>query len=560
MQQVHFPVMPNVEGSRYVYTVMAILEKVKNEGADEKDVKRWMRAEGSFDKESYDMLKNFLGIVTQGEAVTLGPFAQKLMATTDFGKRQDLLFDKLAATNEILTKYVFEALQERLYSTNELYRMLTSYVYPGKGIELREFRNWLFWIEGTARIRVLGIRWAPGARFDDSLNYITSIDVDEILEEEAEEALSGKAKADAFAPPAPPAPAPVAAAPAPAPTPAPAPDPDGWEPPEDDDLPEDEPAAPAPPRPAPLTAAAAPADPNALAALAQALGGGALIEARLLQPAPQLSALAAGVPLERVREALLATPAVKPDAWLDELSASEETQAENLRALLEWWAGVEDRPLRRADHHGLMPSGWEDGARARFLFRLACLAVSLLRGEHGDVAFATLDGADFFTRLFDQPNSAERLLDELFEQGLGARHELFERLHLYLMLARSLRGAEDWCARLPALPADEALAALWQRLAAFQLHEETLWIARELSLFGILRQDELRALRVVPCADTRRAAFHLGLTESARATTLPALLALSRRLTPLLTHDLEAPLLAFWRAYGAHPPRRFWRR
>jgi hypothetical protein len=458
---------------------------------------------------------------------------------------------------------VFEALQERLYSTNELYRMLTSYVYPGKEVPLQDFRHWLNWMEGTGRVRVLGIRWAPGLRFQDSATYVNSIDVDEILEEEAEEALAGGAKAEEPAP----EPAPVAAA-APAAPAAVAPKAPGteWEPPEDDDFAE-EPVAPARPAGAVAPAGAAPqvvAFSGGAAQVVQVVQAPEMIEARLLRPAPHLSVLAAGVPLERVREAMSVEPRVVPEVWLEELTPGPEAVAENVRALLEWWRGVEARPQVRADQHGLMPfgaGGWEQGTRAQFLFRLSCLAVELLRGgPQGDLHFATLDGAGFFGALYARPGSVERLMDELFEQGLGSRPELFGRLHLHLMLARSLRGAEAWCEDLAELSGAEVFAGLWQRLAAYQLHEETLWVARELSLFGILRQPELREARVVPTEDVRRAAFHLGLIESSKAGSLPSLLAISRRLTPMLGHELEAPLMALWRTYGAHPPRAFWSR
>jgi AcrR family transcriptional regulator len=238
--------------------------------------------------------------------------------------------------------------------------------------------------------------------------------------------------------------------------------------------------------------------------------------------------------------------------------------AENLRHLSEWWSSQAQRQTLRSDQFGVMPhakDGWVEGSKGRFLFRLGCLGMSLLRQRaHGDVAFAVLDGAGFYARLYDTPGSVEQLLDELFEQGLGARADLFEDLHLVLMLARSLRGAEAWCESLDEMPADALLSALWQRLAAFQLQEEVLWIAREMSLFGLWRQEGLAALRVVPTLEVRRMAFHLGFVDSARAQTLPNLVSLSKRLTPLLGVQLEAPLLGLWRAYGARPPQRFWSR
>jgi hypothetical protein len=468
---------------------------------------------------------------------------------------------------------------------------------------------------------VLGIRWAPGKRFEDSSTYVRGIDVDDILEEEAEEELlaaeGGPAAdapddgdddvddvAEAVEPPAPrqplkpePAkPTPQALKPEPAkkpptlafkPRPAFVADAEddedededealGWEPPEDGGS-VDEDEAPAATKATKATKAAkaakaskgAPAgDPAQLQALAQALTAGhqpAVIDARLLEPVPQASALAAGVPLDRVREALQLSPTPGDvAAWPTSLAASDEQMAENVRNLLEWWGGISERPNRRADQFGIMPfgqRGWQEGTRAAFMFKLACLAVSLLREpDAGDVAFAVLDGAGFYDRLFDNPGSAEALLDELFEQGLGSRPELFGGLHLVLMLARSLRGAESWCAELDGLGGEEVLAGLWKRLAAFNLHLETFWIVREMSLFGLLRQEPLRELRVVPTLEVRRAAFHLGLLETSRGETLPELIYASRRLSPLMASEMEGPLFHFWRVYGAHPPARFWSR
>lgn len=573
MQQVEFPSLNKCDGAKYYDAIVAMYQKVKREKPDDRTFKRYLRGEGWLDKESFDQAAKLLDMkVVEGGSVSLGTWANAWIDQTNEDRRKADLFVRLAGLNEILVKYVFEAVEERLYSTSELYRMLTSYVYPGKRVDLPHFKNWLCWLQATDRIRVLGIRWAPGRKFEESKNYIASIDVDELLEDEAEDELFGADEGadDADAPESSEA------------------SPDEATSAEDEapeEVFEEAPAAPAAPapahRPAPAAAAPAPAatggggggggggvSAEQLAALLAAISAPRpqaqeVIEARLLKPAPHLSALAAGAPLERVREAMAAEPA-DPDAWSAGLEPDEEARAENVRELMEWWMEVEERPALRADHHGLMPfgeGGWAEGTRARFLFKLACLAVSLLRHpEDGEVSFGVLESAGFYGALYDAPGSAERLLDELFEQGLGGRPELFRDLHLVLMLARALRGAESWVAELPELEASEVYARLWQRLGAFNLHAEVLWVVRELSLFGVLRQPELRSTRVVPTEEARRAAFHLGLLESARAVGLPGLLLASRRLTILMDSDLEAPLVMFWRRYGAHPPRRFWSR
>ncbi len=574
MQQVTYPTLPKVPAEKYLDRSLALLRKIKHEGLDTRKLRRWVRSEGFYDKPTFGDLLEFLDVRTVGTGFEVAGVGERLLSAVGLDEQQDVLFEHLAQRNEILTKYVFDALTERLYSTSELYRMLTSYVYPGKFIDLPQFQTWLNWIAATGRCRVLGIRWAQGSRYEDSAGYIAGIDVDDILDEEAEAALLGGG--DAAAAPAasqsPAASASAAADPAqveasgePDEEPSDAADASpsvGWEPPGDDELFEEEPAL--------RTIAGmgiapemVPQAPTASAPVTHLGFAPAVFEARLLDPAPQLAALAAGVPLSRVREALHGDDPASATAIFDALSPAPEQVAQNVSELLRWWSDVSDRPAVRADQHGLMPfaeGGWADGTRGRFLFRLACLAVNICRREDGDTAFGVLDQAGFFGNLYDKPGSVEQLVDELFEQGLGARADLFENLHIYVLLARSLRGTEEFCAALADLGTEEVLSNLWQRLAAYQLDAECLWIARELSMFGLLRQDELRALRVVPTQSARDAAFRLGLLPTARASSLPALIAQSRALTTLLSPELEGPLVALWRAYGDRPPRRFWTR
>ncbi|MEO1269827.1 MAG: hypothetical protein AAFX99_17200, partial [Myxococcota bacterium] len=226
MQRVYFPSYPKVDGDKYIITTLEIYQKIQREQLTEKQLKRWMRTQGLYEKETFADMLEFIGVESPGrnQELTLTPRARELMEESNAEKRQDILFSRVAQMNEILVKYVFDAIQERLYSTNELFRMLTSYVYPGNPIGMADFTAWLKWIQSTQRIRVLGIRWALGGRFSASQLYVQSIDVDELLEEEAEEELLDEDEET---------PEPVATA-APAPAPEAPVESDGWEPPEDD--------------------------------------------------------------------------------------------------------------------------------------------------------------------------------------------------------------------------------------------------------------------------------------------------------------------------------------
>ena len=192
MQVVTYPSLGSAEGSKYISTAVQVLQKIQRESPNQRALRRWMRGQEILDKDAFDLLAKLIDfkIAANGE-VSVGNFGKALIEA-DEAQRQDLIFEKIASSNEILVKYVFDALQERLYSTSELYRMLTSYVYPGKEIDLPHFNLWLKWMASTDRVRILGIRWAPGKRFEASAVYIKSIDVDEILEEEAEEVLMGE--------------------------------------------------------------------------------------------------------------------------------------------------------------------------------------------------------------------------------------------------------------------------------------------------------------------------------------------------------------------------------
>ncbi len=382
MQQIEFPGFPKVDGSKYVDTLLLMVRHLKSTTPNEKQFRRWLRGNGWYDKATYGDMMDFIGVSFTAEGPVLKGLSKKLMDMKLLDDVEDTVFDFIAGRNEILAKYVFDAVAERLYSTSELYRMLTSYVYPGKPIDLPMFTTWLYWIQGTKRMRVLGIRWALGKRYDESKKYLATIDVDEILEEEAEEALLDEAPPEeeeegavlAAAPAAAPAPKPQPAAPTAAEANV------GWEPPEDD-TPPSAVAAAAPTSVAPAAPAAVGVDMAALAALLQANAAKPpeLIEARLLKPADNLPLLAADASLERVKAAMEASP--RQDGWWESLTLADDALAHNLEKLMSWWSNQNERPSLRADRFGIMPFGevgWQEGTKAKFLFRLACLSLSVI--------------------------------------------------------------------------------------------------------------------------------------------------------------------------------------
>ena len=219
MQVVIFPALLNRKPDEYIDTCIALYQFVQNESPDLKGLKKYLRRHDLFDKEAFESLMKFLGLraVRDKPVAFTKPFVSNLATMLDPNERQSHLFEYIANHNEILVKYVMDGLAERLYSTNELYRFVTSYVYPGTYITLLNFKAWMNWIEASKHIKMIGIRWGLSDAGEVAMDYIKTIDVDEILEEEAEAAEAGEDEEVEIAVPSVPSTAAVASQDEPAP-------------------------------------------------------------------------------------------------------------------------------------------------------------------------------------------------------------------------------------------------------------------------------------------------------------------------------------------------------
>lgn len=188
-QEVSFAVFPNTQPIAVPSTLALVLGEAARSSPTPKALREFLRMRNLFDKAGFDTLMAFLDIRVGGDKVTLGPFGRRLYETDEEPEVRRRLAERLIERNPLLAKYCLEAMDTehggRLHSTNELYRMITSYVYPGKKPTLPSFRAWVDWAVAAGVLKLVGIRWAIGDNGREALPRLRAVDVEEFLAEEA---------------------------------------------------------------------------------------------------------------------------------------------------------------------------------------------------------------------------------------------------------------------------------------------------------------------------------------------------------------------------------------
>jgi hypothetical protein len=190
-QRILFASIPNTQSIAFPQTLALLYGEVMRSTPTAKAFREFLRLRNLFDKETFPILMELID-VRMGDPCTIGPFAKKLFDCADEAAARELIAKRLIDENPLLAKFCLEAMDTdkggRLHSTNELYRMLTSYVYPGAKPTLNAFKAWVDWAVAGGLIRMVGVRWALGERAAASLPSLRAIDPDEFLEEEREAA------------------------------------------------------------------------------------------------------------------------------------------------------------------------------------------------------------------------------------------------------------------------------------------------------------------------------------------------------------------------------------
>ena len=598
MQELNFAVMAGCKANELLPKLGLIVDCVIRKKMNLKELKRELKKQDLYDAETFETLLNFLDIETDGSKVKCGEFLKTLKDIIAPEDRQRHLFKHLTAKNEILMKYVIDGLAERLYSTNELYRYITSYVYPGGIPTLGSFKAWMAWLEASGHIKVIGIRWGLSDLGKESRDEIIKlIDVDDILESEAaslrdsgddddddddyddddddvpaKPAKSAKKKApvdddddDDDDVPAKPAKSAKKAAPVDddddddddvpakpaksAPKKAPVDD-------DDDDDNDDVPAKPAKsaPKKAPVVQDEVPE-----AVVSEKSAQTVEILVQPIVPRPDET------PLALIREAFASAdaeealdeneePGSAPAVQIAQFRIDPSTVAANVNAIHTWWRMRPGGKMLTAADYGFVREDFETDALYA-LFRLSNLALQLFRyggrlnTSKGGQSFAMLDQMGFYSNLMHSKQTVDKIVLGLVDGGMANRFEDLGNLHYTLIIRRDLKalGAKGVSALLSSPSMADVVLGLWEHIGHFHLTYEILWIARELASLGVLSCEDSSSLGVVPLPKVRETAFRLGFIETPYAADFPHLVSLSRRLSSLFPAEVgwEAPLVYF---------------
>ncbi|MGB0589111.1 MAG: hypothetical protein ACPGU1_05475 [Myxococcota bacterium] len=190
-QRVEYEAMPGTRYDQYIPKLRAIAGFLATpEGAKFKPFRDFLRRQGLWDKQKSVTMLSLVDLSWDRQQVYGGGLAIEMGATPSDEDAQGLLFERLRSDNILLLKYVLEALDVesggRLHSVHELYRMVTSYVYPGDYVTLPNFQAWIEWLAATGMIKMIGIRWGLSERGLETIQEFRGLDIEEILEDMAE--------------------------------------------------------------------------------------------------------------------------------------------------------------------------------------------------------------------------------------------------------------------------------------------------------------------------------------------------------------------------------------
>lgn len=489
-QRLVFKKLGGVRHDQYVGKLRQVAEAVSSvEGRGFKAFRANLRGLGIWDKEQVVDMLSLVDLAWDRKSVTVGPLCSAIAAADGDEAIRTLLFERLKRDNLLLLKYVLGALDVesggRLHSVHELYRMVTSYVYPGEFIKLPDFQAWLDWLAATGAIKIVGIRWALAPRGLAAVGELNAIDVEELLED-WEEARAEEAKTQA--------PGPEVSSQIPS---------EDFEPEPTLNLPE------------PLQGETVDLEPKGTSSTHRQSSAAAPEElGPASKPAPPY------VAISRPRHRSTLVPALAGDATID---------APILKDWFAQWAGWPEATAERFDVD-IGPEGLEGDALLLELGGLAVLREGLEPSPTLFAAVKRMRQAGTFSHLQSSGLTLETLMESvraleahpwfsMFRTRLYAAYDVKQRLenagNLFEMLQQADSGVD-------------VLMTLHRVLFLGQCREAAFWVVRECARLGVLDPIPLAEVCVVPCQRTLHNAHWLGLIDSASIADLPRLIQASQ--------------------------------
>jgi hypothetical protein len=583
---VEYEALPGTRYDQVVFKLRTVLGALnREENRDFKNFREAMRQLGLWEKDKLPTCLSLVDLSWDKRAVQIGKLAQRLNETSDDQRFRDLLFQRLKEANVLLVKYVLEALDVesggRLHSVHELYRMVTSYVYPGKYITLTNFQAWMDWLAASGYVKLIGIRWALSELGQKAVGELKAMDLEEILEDLGDEQGAGAEAPAAEVPVAQrplsvvPSPAPekpgtagaeptgvTAAAPAPgAAADQPAPKAARGEPEEEawDDMPPE----PAPPSDAEIAAAQSsfeaqfadvqePMLVEPERPLAQRSGGlgqapRVAVPASpepsrpLLRPVPSAPAQPAAPMLAAAVAPLsLALPLATPRGAVGQAVVGAEADPAALAArIIAWWEDLGDWPVFTAPDL-MVEVADPEAASDQLLLELALLALVTEGFPPQPQLFTFVQrvrDADLVKKLWANPDSGAAVDDLAAMDREPWTRPLVERLVHARGIARRLAARPGFLHQLQKAPSGkDAVLRLWRDLYGESWVEAPFWVLRELARLRVVTRPEVLTTAVVPTRRLLQNAFRVGLIPSP---------------TPASMSELIAAVEAIARVYGS---------
>jgi hypothetical protein len=520
-QRVEYECLPATRYDQYISKLRLILGALSApEGTDFKTFRENLRRLGLWDRDRAEGMLSIVDLTWDRKAVRIGPLAKAISAAgMDDEAVKRLLFQRLKRDNVILVKYVLEALDVdgggRLHSVHELYRMVTSYVYPGTYITLPNFQAWVDWLAASGHIKLVGIRWALSDLGMAVIPELRGIDVEEILEDMAEEADSDDEddEDDLMAGVG----APTPGGPASAPPPAQAPHAHASGGDDDEELFDDLPPEAAPPSAAALAQAAAKfeqAFDTPLAALVPEVAAPA-------QPTPPAAAPAAA----SGARSLLATADVAPPARAVASGAAVAALVERAKV---WWAELGDWPAWTAPALGVQAPAEAEDSLLLELGVLALLVEGLPAQPQGFAFAKRMRAAGFFEALAGD-GGLSAALDALGELDAEPwARAMVQRVAAGQGLRRRLLAKPGLLARVKAAKSGAAAVGLLRaELFGGGQDEAPFWVLRELLRLDVVAAKKLGDAAAVPTARLVANAQRVGLVAVKEVASFEELVAVS---------------------------------
>ena len=133
-QRLEFPVLPGADDQSYWPKLRALIEFVDEARPNRRELREFMQDQETWDRDRFEPFFDLVQVEKQGKRYRLGKVARQLLDAADDEQRRLTVVRRIVSENPILIRCMFDALEERLFSDAELWRYLTSHVYPGEHV------------------------------------------------------------------------------------------------------------------------------------------------------------------------------------------------------------------------------------------------------------------------------------------------------------------------------------------------------------------------------------------------------------------------------------------